>query len=300
MNIANVDLNLLVALDALLAERSVTRAAERLSVGQPAMSATLGRLRKLFDDQLFVRKGGDMVPTAMGEALMAPVAEAIRAVQAVLDVADSFDPTTDRRTFTVMASDYVGLILIRPLVRRLSVEAPEVRLVVQPVTPDFETLLRQGRVDVAILPGEMLDASAELRRQRLFQDRYVFAVDAADESIGDVLTVEQLSTHRRLATGDRELPALGDRQLEGLTLDPAAELSTQTSLLAPFLVAGTGLIMLTLARLVDELGSAGIRAVEPPLPLRTIEECLFWSGRRDSDAGHRWLRQQIAAVAGRL
>lgn len=300
MNIANVDLNLLVALDALLTERSVTRAAERLSVGQPAMSATLGRLRKLFDDQLFVRKGGTMVPTATGEALVAPVAEAIRAVQAVLDVADAFDPTTDRRTFTVMASDYVGLILIRPLVRRLSVDAPEVRLVVQPVTPDYEALIRQGHVDVAVLPSEMLERSADVRRQALFQDRYVFAVGADDDSIGDRITVEQLAAHRRLATGDRELPALGDRQLDGLSLDSAAELSTQTSLLAPFFVAGTGLIMLTLEKLVDELGWAGIRAVEPPLPLRTIDECLFWVGRRDSDAGHLWLRQEIAAVAEEL
>ncbi|MDI6909345.1 LysR family transcriptional regulator [Nocardioides sp.] len=300
MNVTNVDLNLLVALDALLTERSVTRAAERLSVGQPAMSATLGRLRKLFGDQLFVRKGGDMVPTAMGQALVGPVTEAIRTVQAVLDVVDAFDPTTDRRTFTMMASDYVGLVLIRPLVRRLSVEAPEVRLVVQPVTPDYEALIRQGRVDIAILPSEMLDPSPELRRQSLFQDRYVFAVDAEDASIGDRLTIEQLASHRRLATGDRELPALGDRQLAGFTLDPAAELSTQTSLLAPFFVAGTGLIILTLQRLVDELGWAGIRAAEPPLPLRTIDECLFWSSRRDSDVGHRWLRQEISTTAEQL
>ena len=300
MNVTNVDLNLLVALDALLTERSVTRAAERLSVGQPAMSATLGRLRKLFDDQLVVRKGGDMVPTAMGRALIAPVAEAIRAVQAVLDVADAFDPTTDRRTFTVMASDYVGLILIRPLVRRLSVEAPEVRLVLQPVTPDYEALVRQGQVDVAVLPSEMLDPSPELHRQLLFRDRYVFAVGADDVTIGEQLSIEELASHRRLATGDRELPALGDRQLDGLTLDPAAELSTQTSLLAPFFVAGTGLIMLTLERLVMELGWAGIRAAEPPLPLRTLEECLFWSSRRDSDAGHRWLREEITATAERL
>lgn len=300
MNVTNVDLNLLVALDALLTERSVTRAAERLSVGQPAMSATLGRLRKLFGDQLFVRKGGDMVPTAMGQALVGPVTEAIRAVQAVLDVVDAFDPTTDRRTFTVMASDYVGLVLIRPLVRRLSVKAPEVRLIVQPVAPDYEAMIRQGRVDLAILPGEMLDPSPELRRESLFQDRYVFAVDAEDAGIGDRLTIEQLASHRRLATGDRELPALGDRQLDGLTLDPAAELSTQTSLLAPFFVAGTGLIILTLQRLVDELGWAGIRAVEPPLPLRTIDECLFWSIRRDSDVGHRWLRQEIMTTAQQL
>ncbi|ABL80218.1 MULTISPECIES: LysR family transcriptional regulator [unclassified Nocardioides] len=300
MNVTNVDLNLLVALDALLTERSVTRAAERLSVGQPAMSATLGRLRKLFGDQLFVRTGGDMVPTAMGQALVGPVTEAIRAVQAVLDVVDAFDPTTDRRTFTVMASDYVGLVLIRPLVRRLSVEAPEVRLIVQPVAADYEAMIRQGRVDLAILPGEMLDPAPELRRESLFQDRYVFAVDADDASIGDRLTIEQLASHRRLATGDRELPALGDRQLDGLTLDPAAELSTQTSLLAPFFVAGTGLIILTLQRLVDELGWAGIRAVEPPLPLRTIDECLFWSIRRDSDVGHRWLRQEILTTAQQL
>ncbi|WP_426243638.1 LysR family transcriptional regulator [Nocardioides sp. LHG3406-4] len=300
MNLSSVDLNLLVALEALLSEKSVTRAAARLSVGQPAMSATLNRLRKLFDDPLLVRAGGELTPTALGQSLVQPVEEAIRAIEAVLSAPQTFDPGTDRRTLTIMASDYVGLILLRPLVQRLSVSAPDLRVVVRPVTPDFEALLRQDQVDVAVLPREVVPPESDLQQRLLFQDRYVFAVDADDTSIGDHLTLEQLARHRRLATGDRELPALGDRQLTGLSHPPAAELSTQTALLAPFFVAGTGLIMLTLERLVRELRWARIRMVEPPLPLQTIDECLFWSPRREADPSIRWLRQEIYAVADAL
>lgn len=125
MNLAGVDLNLLVALDALLDERSVTRAADRLGLSQPGMSNTLARLRKLVGDPLLVREGLTLVPTPRAESLRQPVQEALSLIQAALDDRRSdFDPGSDRATFTISCSDYSLLMLIGPLVRRLAAAAP--------------------------------------------------------------------------------------------------------------------------------------------------------------------------------
>jgi DNA-binding transcriptional LysR family regulator len=298
VNLNGVDLNLLVALDALLAERNVTRAAERLSLGQPAVSAALNRLRKLFDDPLLSRVGGELVPTPLAETLVRPVQEAITAIQSVLGVRGSFDPRLDHRTFTVVASDYVGLVLLRHLVRRMAAAAPRVRLVVRPVLPDFLTDLRRDQIDLAVVPQELMPERFELPHAELFRDRYVCAVDAGNQTIGEALSLEEFTRHPHLASSGHQLPALGQRQIGSLGLFPAAEVSTQTSLLAPFLLAGTDLITLVLERLGRQLqDAAGIRLVEPPVPLQTITEAMYWHPRRAEEPGHRWLREQVLQAA---
>src|ERR1700754_4132374 len=133
VGIASVDLNLLIALDALLSERNVTRAAERTSVGQPAMSASLARLRKHFDDQLLVRQGRQVMPTPLAESLVGPVREALAAVETVLVRSRAFAPRTDRAAFTIVAADYVTMVLLRPLFGAITDEAPYVRISVKPV-----------------------------------------------------------------------------------------------------------------------------------------------------------------------
>jgi DNA-binding transcriptional LysR family regulator len=301
VNLNGVDLNLLVSLDALLAERNVTRAAERLSIGQPAMSAALNRLRKLFDDPLLSRVGGELVPTPLAETLVRPVHEAISAIQSVLGVRGSFDPLADHRTFTIVASDYVGLVLLRPLVRHLATAAPRVRLVVRPVAPDFLSDLRRDQIDIALVPQELMPERVGLPHEELFRDRYVCAVDADNQVIGEAMTVEQFSRQPHLASSGGPLPALGQRQLGSLGLFPAAEVSTQTSLLAPFLLAGTDMVTLVLERLGRQLQDvAGIRLVEPPVPLATITEAMYWHPRRADEPSHRWLREQVRRTAREL
>jgi DNA-binding transcriptional LysR family regulator len=298
VNLNGVDLNLLVALDALLAERNVTRAAQRLSIGQPAMSAALNRLRKLFDDPLLSRDGSELVTTPLAETLVRPVQEAISAIHSVLAVRGAFDPATDHRTFTVVASDYVGLVLLRPLVRRLANESPRVRLVVRPVLPEFLSDLRRDQVDLAVVPRELLPDRVDLPHAELFRDRYVCAVAADNPFVGDSLTTEEFSAHPHLASGGGSLPALGQRQLGSLGESPSVEISTQTSLLAPFMLAGTDLITLVLERLGQRLQQvAGIRLVEPPVPLATITETMYWHPRRADDPSHHWLRAQIRRAA---
>ena len=152
MSLSGVDLNLLVALDALLAERSVTRAASRLGLSQPGMSNTLARLRKLFGDPLLVREGLTLVPTPRAESLRQPVADALSLIQHALDNRPGFDPATDHATFTVSCSDYSLLMLIGPLVRRLAAAAPGLTIQVLPRASDAVRLLRDGEVDLVIEP----------------------------------------------------------------------------------------------------------------------------------------------------
>src|SRR3954468_5143567 len=132
MNLGGLDLNLLVALDALLSERSVTRAAQRVGLSQPGMSNALGRLRRLLDDPLLVRQGAALVPTARAEALVGPVHEALELIRSALEGQRTFDPATDRRSFRLSCSDYSVLMLIGPLVRALRGDAPGVLVDVIP------------------------------------------------------------------------------------------------------------------------------------------------------------------------
>jgi DNA-binding transcriptional LysR family regulator len=135
----------------------------------------------------------------------------------------------------------------------------------------------------------------------LFHDRHVFAVDADNRDVGDRLTLEQLGAHPHLASAGGALPALGQRQLDALGISPRVELSTQSSLLAPFMLSGTDLISLVLERLGRQLQEpAGSRLVEPPAPLQTITEAMYWSPRRAEDPGHRWLRDQMRRIAAHM
>ena len=170
MSLTGVDLNLLVALDALLAERSVTRAADRLGLSQPGMSNTLARLRRLFGDPLLVREGLILVPTPRAESLRQPIQEALSLIQQALDDRPGFDPARDRATFTVSCSDYSLLMLIGPLVRRLAAAAPGLTIQVLPRASDPVRLLRDGEADLVIEPAEIMPDNA-LASRRLFADR---------------------------------------------------------------------------------------------------------------------------------
>src|SRR5882724_1587723 len=137
VNLAQIDLNLLVALDALLSEESVTRAGERLSLSQPAVSGSLARLRKMLGDDLLVRTGRTMTLTRFAETLREPVRDILRHIEQALVARPAFDPAADSRPFTVYASDYTTMVLIRPLLEALASEAPEVSIY---VIPHFESL----------------------------------------------------------------------------------------------------------------------------------------------------------------
>jgi DNA-binding transcriptional LysR family regulator len=299
VKLSRIDLNLLVALDALLAERSVTLAAGRLSIGQPSMSAALGRLRRLFDDPLLVRQGNKLMPTPLADSLAKPVRECLDSIESIISVRGAFQPDRDDRSFTVIASDYVLLVLLRPLFAELAAEAPGVRIHVTPVGPDYLDHLRTGAADLVILPREIAGgANVRFPHAPLYTDRHVCAVSADHPDVGATISLEQFSALPYLAYHSGDAYSLVESQLDVLEIPRRTEVTTETFALAPFLLAGTRLITFLYERLGRQVaGQAGIKLLEPPVELASVTEAMYWDRRNTEDAGHRWLRDRVRSYA---
>ena len=152
MRLKGLDLNLLVAFDALLDTRSVSRAAERVNLSQPAMSAALGRLRAYFGDTLLTVSGKRMYPTPFAESLLPHVRETLRTVDELLAASVSFDPAHSHRTFRIAASDYIAAAFLAPLFRQLASTAPGVRFEIILPSEDSFGQLEEGKLDLVIAP----------------------------------------------------------------------------------------------------------------------------------------------------
>lgn len=298
MDLRRIDLNLLVAFDMLMTERSVTRAAQRLAIGQSAMSSTLARLRRLFDDPLLARDGRGLVATPLAESLAGPIREVLTSIEGVLAVKDSFDPATAERTFSVIANDYLTMTFLQPLIARLSTEAPGIRLHIFPTGDNFADQLRRHEADLLVIPQEAFEEHAQFNHRVLFQDRYLLAVDKDHPEVGDEITLEQFSTLPYLATSSGHRRSLAEMQLDFFGIPRNTEITAGFGM-APFLLSGTRLITLVHERLADKVGeAAGIRLMEPPIPrLQPITEIMAWTSRTERDAGHRWLRQCLIDLA---
>jgi DNA-binding transcriptional LysR family regulator len=304
VDLRGVDLNLLLALDVLLSERNVTRAASRMSVGQSGMSATLGRLRKHFGDPLLVREGHTFKLTPLAEALQPLAGDAVSAARAVLGKPWEFDPLVDRRSFTVVASDYTTLVLLRPLIARLADEAPLQRVNVISAQTDFVEHLRTGSADVLIVPTELVPTATTFSHRPLFDDRFVLVADK-DNDLGDVVSAEQFaqvfSRLPYIAFSGGMHASIPDSALDALDVGRRVEMTTEGYAIMPFMVAGTKLIALVPSRLLKRLGALDhLAVVEPPVPLSPLRETLVWLTRHTDDPGHRWFREQLAEQAARL
>jgi LysR family nod box-dependent transcriptional activator len=303
MNLSGLDLNLLVAFDALLSERSVTRAAQRVGLSQPGMSNALGRLRRLLNDPLLVRQGATLVPTARAEALVAPVHEALELIRGALDAPLRFDPATDRRSFRLSCSDYSVLMLIGPLVRALAAEAPAVVVEVVPRLADAPRALANGDVDLVIEPPEIM-GDADLESLRLWDDHWACCVWEGNTHVGKRMTLERYTAlgHLIYSMGGAGQPvALPDLHLGRLGIPRRIEVSVESFLLAPFLLQGTDLVTLIPKRAEAFLRRIGdIRVLESPIDLPGLVETVWWHSRSTTDPAHAWLRTRIGAVASTL
>ena len=303
MNLGGLDLNLLVALDALLSERSVTRAAQQVGLSQPGMSNALARLRRLFDDPLLVRQGAILVPTARAEALVGPVREALELIRSALDAPSRFDPASDRRSFRLSCSDYSVLMIIGPLVRALAAEAPGVLVEVLPRLADAGQALVDREVDLVIEPPEIM-GDVDLESLRLWDDRWACCVWEGNAQVGRRMTTERYTAlgHLIYSMGSTGQPvALPDLHMARLGVPRRIEVSVESFLLAPFLLQGTDLVTLIPKRAEAFLRRTGdIRVLESPIELPALIETLWWHPRMTADPAHTWLRDRIGRVAAQL
>jgi LysR family nod box-dependent transcriptional activator len=303
MNLAGLDLNLLVALDALLSERSVTRAAQRVGLSQPGMSNALARLRAVFADPLLVRQGAILVPTSRAEALGGPVREALELIRGAIEPATRFDPASDRRSFRLSCSDYSVLMLIGPLARSLEADAPGIAVEVLPRMADAGRALSAGAIDLVIEPPEIMGRD-DLPALRLWDDRWMCCVWDGNRRVGRRMTLDLFTSlgHLIYSMGGGGQPvALPDLALSRLGIDRRIDLSVESFLLAPFLLQETELVTLVPARAEAFLRRTGeIRLLEPPVEIPELVEMLWWHPRATVDPAHAWLRTRIHELATRL
>ena len=291
------DLGLLLALDAMLQEASVTRAARRVGLSTPAMSHALARLRQRLSDPLLVRAGRAMVLTPRAEALRPQVAALVGQARHVLEPEQPFLPQLLRRRFTVVLSDYVLAVLGPTWDRLLSAEAPHLELRSIPNSPDDATLLREGSADLAI--GIYGVLPPELRTRPLLTDRFVCAVRKDHPQIGKRLQLDEFIAIPQVQIAPRGKPG-------GYVDDMLAErgLSRRVARAVPyfhsalFLVSQSNYLVTVSERIATMYAdSLGLRILPPPLPLRPYALSLLWHPRFDADPAHLWLREKLLGAA---
>ncbi|MEU0042686.1 LysR family transcriptional regulator [Streptomyces werraensis] len=299
MNLSRLDLNLVVALRALLEERNVTRAGQRVGLSQPAMSAALSRLRRHFDDDLLARVGGHYELTALGQVLLDRASTAYDLLERLFASQASFDPVKESREFKLVASDYAVAVFGAELARVVHREAPGIRLrfAQTPTTVVDATDTLLSTTDGLLMPHGVV---SDFPATDLYQDRWVFLVADDHPSVDERLTREDLA---RLpwVTYQRTYDAPAVRQLGMLGIEPRVEVSVDSFQIMPLLVSGTRRIALIQARLARLLAPlAAVRVVEPPYEAVPLREALWWHPVHTHDAAHIWLRETAARVGRRM
>lgn len=297
MNLRQFDLNLLVALDALLIERNVTRAGERLHLSQPAMSGILARLRHVFNDELLVRVGRHLEPTAFAAELARPVRACVQGIEDLLSTQRAFSPQTEARTFVIAASDYVVLLLLGPLVKRLTALAPNIGVRFVSLESSVADRLAMGEIDFCVVPTELDPAFPSVP---LFDDSWICAVWAGHPTVGDRLTVEEFLAlpHLTFNISDPEHTSLADEHLARIGYERKIVASTDSFATAPFLLRETSLVTMIQRRLGARLErSADIKLLEPPFEIPPMCERLAWNPRFSASLAHAWMREQLVEAA---
>jgi DNA-binding transcriptional LysR family regulator len=300
MNISGVNLNLLVAFDALFEELSVTGAARRAGVTQPAMSNTLAQLRTLFDDALFLRHRTGLTPTSRAKELAEPIRKGLRLLQGAL-TGQSFEPATSERRFVIALSDYVELVLLPSLLRRLSKLAPGVRLQLVPWGL-HEAPPGLGRGEVDLMLGFYDKLPPHHHEQALFDDEYVCVVRRRHPTVKNKLTLAQyLELSHVLVSSRADSPGSVDRALGALGKKRVVGARVSHFLTVPVLIAQTDFVA-ALDRRVAEVFAAplGLKLFAPPLKLPKGTIGQVWHEQDDAEPGQRWLRGVIAEVAAEL
>jgi DNA-binding transcriptional LysR family regulator len=302
LELAALDLNGLVVLDALLATLSVTAAAQRLRLSQSATSHALARLRASFGDPLLVRGAGGLVLTARAEALAGPLREALAGLRTAVKGPRPFDPATARRLFTIATPDYTELVMLPALTRAIGLAAPGIDLRLRMYDHTMADQLARGDFDVAI--GVVLPENDRpgVRTRRLFDERFVCIVRKGHPALGKRWTLERFLEldHALIAPSGRPGGAVDDA-LAKRGLSRRVALLVPHFLAAPFVIAQTDLVLTLPERVAMTFAKTlPLELLPPPFPVPGFAMILLWHDRTHHDSAHVWLRERIVEVAGML
>lgn len=301
MRFKGLDLNLLVALDALMTERNLTAAARKINLSQAAMSAAVGRLRSYFSDQLFAMRGRELVLTSRAEGLTAPVREALMHIQLSIIARDAVDPAQSNRRFRISLSDFMTVVFFRNVVERVAREAPAVSFELVALADEHDERLRRGDVDFVILP-ELFMSSAH-PRMALFDERLVCVGCSTNGQLLRRLTFDRYLSMGHVAVklgGTRNAP-IEESFLLDLGLNRRIDILVQSFSMIPPLLIGTNRVGTMPLRLVNHFQrTMPLRIVELPQPFPAFTEAVQWPVLHNSDPESVWLREILLQEAARM
>lgn len=297
VNLSRIDLNLLVVLDTILAEGGVGRAADKLHLTQPTISHALGRLRSLFGDPLFVRRGRTLAPTALARSLADPLRAALDSMSGVLAAAGRFDPRETAATFTVAMRDPMEQAILPALARRLERAVPGVELrSVQMRRRNLEAALADGMLDAAI--DIALPLSDRVRRHRFAGSGFVAVARRGHRKLGGRLSLPvYLGLEHVMVTSRRQGPGIEDLALGELGKHRHVRLRCR-SYAAAFSVVEQSDFVLTMPRRNAGLlrSGGGTRLFALPFAVPPLDLFLYWHEAMDADPANKWLRGELLAA----
>jgi len=294
MRFQGLDLNLLLALDVLIEERSVSRAAERLHLSQPAMSAALRRLRDYFNDPILAAHGKRMIPTPHALALRAQLRSLLTDIERMVSISTQFDPATSQRRFRVGASDYLTTVLFTRLVPQLERIAPAVTLELVQPSDAMNAMLDQGELDLIITPAEHL--SPDHPSELLFEERHVVAGWSGNPLVHQPISAAQFLSagHVAVEIGRLRPTSFAEKFLRELGHERRIELLVSSFSVAPEMLVNTHRLAVMHERLARTYAARiPIRFVPMPFDFPIMREMLQFNRTRSEDAGLRWLIAQV-------
>lgn len=296
MNSAKLDLNLLATLEALLVEQNVTKAATRLHLSQPAVSAQLSRLRLMFDDPLLVPAHRGMTPTAKASELLEPLREALNQLRTTLATHGDFDPAQARLTVRIACTDYLQAVAVIPLVKELRKRAPGIRIGVCNLSPEsLAAQMERGDVDLALMSPEI--APSNLHATHLFDERYVLVGRRDHPHLRDEVTLAEYTRFEHVVVslngGGFATPT--DDALADLGYTRNVVLSAASFLLVPEIVAQSDFVALVPERLAREHADR-LKLVSFSSPAKGFAVGMMWHERNHGHPGQRWVREVIKSL----
>lgn len=302
MHLKGLDLNLLVILDALLEEQSVTKAALRLHVSQPAVSAALAKLRRHTGDELLEKVGRDFRLTPRAETMVKPVKEILIQIESTIYTASEFDPSQSDRIFKIAMSTYAAEVVMPGLVEKMTASYPSISCSVEEISSESLARVKKGSIDCCITfqqtkllnPSESIE---ELTYTHLFSDDWVLIAAANNELVTASTSYEDFCAlpyvETRLA---RTVSSFVERTLDHQNLRPRATISVPSFELAITSVMNSACVAVIPALLVNERLRPFLKMFKPPFEIPVLGEFLVWHSRNDADPGHTWFRELMLEV----
>ena len=301
MNIRQLDLNLLLIFDAIYREKSISGAARKLNLSQPAVSNALSRLRHFTDDQLFYRSGHAMLPTRAANALAVPISHALNTVEVGFSTMKDFDPMTSDRTFSLGINDFMRLMLIPALINAAERDAPNVIFDFQreiKSAPEMLEDIRRGEVDLTILPSYVHGNDPDISADVLYDDKLIFAARAGHPAAGKRLDDCDLSNLKFVTTANSPaLRAIVEAEFSIRGLQRKVSCMMPDTITIPAIIELTdNVAIMGYNDFLRHKREYAITQLHFPFELPEVQSALLWSKSMDDDAGHQWLREQVAQI----